>query len=112
VTIERDAVEIVELRAENKRLNEKLFALLEILASEVNSDVEKAEKLATRAPWRQGHHVDEPCAIVAESDPRDSLLGLDRDGMAIFFNEHDAMLAVRGRNLLAKLIEAAARFKP
>lgn len=39
---------------------------------------------ATKGPWLTGEHVGEPAALCAASDPETSLLGVDRDGMAIF----------------------------
>ena len=39
---------------------------------------------ATKGPWMTGEHVGEPAALCAESDPETSLLGADREGMAIF----------------------------
>jgi hypothetical protein len=49
---------------------------------------------ATGGPWRQAHHVGEPRALVAAARPRDSLLALDVEGMAIVGTAPDAALIV------------------
>lgn len=69
-------------------------------------DVDKAICDAASSDWHQGHHVGEPRAICAASDMGMSLLGLDKDGMAIFMSEKDAAAAVTGRNRLLSYINA------
>lgn len=61
---------------------------------------------AASPQWRQAHHVGEPKGIYAAAKPRDSLLGLDRDGMAIFSRVEDARAAVNAVNGLPHYIDA------
>lgn len=72
---------------------------------------ERAEK-ATQGPWLQGHHVGEPKALVAAASPTESLLGLDRDDMAIVAEAHDAAFIAAARTdvpaLAADVEELAA----
>lgn len=68
---------------------------------------EEAQKLlagATPGPWQQGHHVDEPCAIVAVERPYYSLLGLHND-TAIVSKEGDAALMTAAPELARTVIE-------
>lgn len=70
-------------------------------------DADKAICDAATPDWRQGHHVGEPKALCAAADPDESLLMLDKDGMAIFWKEADAVAAVHCRNRLPAYIAAA-----
>lgn len=66
---------------------------------------------ATARPWMQAHHIDEPRAIVASARPMHSLLGLDRDGMAIFDSEADAALVVEAVNRFDDLVAEVTRLR-
>lgn len=59
---------------------------------------------ATPGPWQDGSHVQEPRAIVAADEPDTSLLGLDRDDMAIFMKKADAACCVTLHNAAPDLI--------
>jgi len=71
--------------------------------------LELLHQQATPGPWLQATHVDEPRAICAARSMRSSLLGLDRDGMAILDDEADAALIVALRNAAPALLEKARR---
>lgn len=60
--------------------------------------MKEASVAASHAPWLQPID-DERRAIVGGARPGDSLLSLDRDGMAIFAEERDADFAVIARNI-------------
>lgn len=71
----------------------------------VDIDVWRAEaldagRLARKATpaWTQALHIDEPRALVSADDMNRSLLGLDRDGMAIFDRAEDARFAAEARD--------------
>lgn len=70
-------------------------------------ELEALEKTATPAGWMDGSHVGAPEAIVTEANPMMSLLGLDRDEMAIFMRKEDAAISVMARNALPQLLAAA-----
>lgn len=70
-------------------------------------DVDKAICEAATPEWQQGHHVGEPKALCSKAAPLDSLLMLDKDGMAIFWHEVDAKAAVTARNRLPLYIADA-----
>lgn len=53
----------------------------------------------TQGSWKTSSVVRN--AIVAASNPRDNLLGLDVDGTAIFMEQEDADLAAAAPDLLA-----------
>lgn len=55
----------------------------------------------TPGPWNASKVVDG--AITAKSDPRSNLLGLDKDGYAIFMNPTDAVMAAAAPELLQAL---------
>lgn len=62
------------------------------------------EKAATAGEWLTGDHVGEPRALCAAATPLDSLLGLDRDGMAIVDRKEDAAFIVGARNDMADML--------
>jgi hypothetical protein len=66
------------------------------------------EKAAT-PDWKQALHIDEPRALVSAANPMVSLLGLDRDDMAIFDRAEDCAVAVALRNSAPALLDAAER---
>lgn len=66
---------------------------------------------ATARPWMQARHIDEPRAIVAQSRPMHSLLGLDRDGMAIVDREADAAFIVAAVNAHDALAAEVVRLR-
>jgi hypothetical protein len=66
---------------------------------------------AATPEWRQGHHVGEPLALCAAATPDESLLGLDKDDMAIFWRAEDAAAAVNCRNRLPAYIADAAEME-
>jgi hypothetical protein len=74
-------------------LSEEGLALLEERARELAAVVAEA----TPGSWLQPLE-DEQRAIVSSRDPDASLLGLDRDGMAIFYREEDATFVVVARS--------------
>lgn len=76
------------------------------LISKEERERDKAICEAATRDWRQGHHVGEPKAICAASDLTSSLLGLDRDGMAIFARAEDAAAAVHAVNRLPVYVAA------
>lgn len=76
------------------------------MISKKQRDEDRRICAAATPQWRQAHHVGEPKGIYAAATPRDSLLGLDRDGMAIFGREEDAHAAVSAVNALPNYIEA------
>jgi len=67
-------------------------------------------KAATPGPWLQPLE-DERGAIVSAAEPEVSLLGLDRDRMAIFVNEADADLVVAARTAMPALLDEVERLK-
>lgn len=72
-------------------------------------DLENLARLnaAATPDWRQAKHVGEPRAIVSDGAMDVSLIGLDRDGMAVFGREDDAAIAVAARNALPALLAIA-----
>ena len=48
---------------------------------------------ATKGPWITGEHIGEPRALCRADDPTMSLLGVDRDGLAIVYTETRAQSA-------------------
>lgn len=64
---------------------------------------------AATQQWRQGRHVGEPKAICSASSPLDSLLSLDKDGMAVFLKEEDAEAAVACVNRLPVYVKNVDR---
>ena len=74
-------------------------------------DADAAILAAATPDWQQGHHVGEPKGLCSAQSPDESLLMLDKDGMAIFWKEADAAAAVTGRNRLPVYIEAAAEME-
>lgn len=54
------------------------------------AEIKARNAARTPGPWQQATHVGEPRALVAAAAPRRSLLGLDRDGMAIVDRAADA----------------------
>lgn len=73
----------------------------------VDLDAAEAVELArTPGDWMQGHHVEQPRCIVAASDPNMSLLGLDNDAMAIFFEEKDAAFTVMASKTMGPICAA------
>jgi len=74
-------------------------------------DADAAILAAATPDWQQGHHVGEPKALCSAQSPDESLLMLDKDGMAIFWKEPDAAAAVTGRNRLPVYIEAMAEME-
>lgn len=71
--------------------------------------IDKLDKEATPGPWLTGDHVGEPRALCTAGDTETSLLGLDRDGMAIFCaakrteSVANASLTAHARTLLPRL---------
>lgn len=63
---------------------------------------------ATPRPWKDGTHVGEPKALTTEASPMDSLLMLDKDGMAVFAREEDCAFTVGARTALPDALEAMA----
>lgn len=62
---------------------------------------------ATARPWMQATHIEEPRAIVACARRNHSLLGIDRDGMAVFDRADDAAFVVRAVNVHDDLLAVA-----
>lgn len=60
---------------------------------------------ATKGPWLQAHHVDEPRALIAADRPAESLLALDRDGMAIMDKVADAAFIASARSDVPALLD-------
>lgn len=77
------------------------------MISKEEREKDKAICEAATQEWRQGHHVGEPKAICAAATPDESLLMLDKDGMAIFWREVDARAAVNAVNRLPTYIADA-----
>lgn len=77
------------------------------MISKEERDKDRAICEAATRDWRQGHHVGEPKAICAAATPDESLLMLDKDGMAIFWREVDARAAVNAVNRLPAYIADA-----
>ena len=69
-------------------------------------DADAAILAAATPDWQQGHHVGEPKGLCSAQSPDESLLMLDKDGMAIFWKEPDAVAAVHCRNRLPAYIAA------
>ncbi len=59
--------------------------------------------------WIDGSHVEEPRALASRANPHDSLLMLDRDGMAIFARAEDCAFAVAARADLPSALRAIKR---
>jgi hypothetical protein len=85
-----------------------------------DADIAEALRLhaaATPGPWITGDHVGEPRALCAAATPDESLLGLDRDGMAIVLGsslaqgKNDAAFIAAARLLLPKMAAHLAAFK-
>lgn len=64
---------------------------------------------STTLPWLQATHVGEPRAIVSARNPGMSLFGLDKDGMAIVYEEDDADLIAAAVNALTDLLDDVER---
>lgn len=82
--------------------------------ADVTDPVEEARALladATPGPWCNGDHVGEPRAICPMVSRMDSLLGLDRDGMAIVVRAADAALIAAAPRLLAALADEVERLR-
>lgn len=74
-----------------------------MISDEKLAELERLEREAT-PNWQQATHIDEPRALVSADRPMVSLLGLDRDGMAIFEDAEDCAVAVAARNALSDLV--------
>ena len=77
------------------------------MISKEEREKDKAVLAAATPDWQQGHHVGEPKALCSARAPDDSLLMLDKDGMAIFWRVADAEAAVTARNRLPLYIADA-----
>ena len=68
------------------------------------------QQRATQGTWKlEKDGSDYARALSTVENPRDSLLGLDKDGMAVVWSPHDAALIVEVVNSLSKLLDAAER---
>lgn len=67
--------------------------------------IEARAEAATPGPWVQGHHVQEPRALCPRDNMFMSLLGLDKDGMAIVAEEADAAFIAHARADVPALVK-------
>ena len=81
------------------------------MLTKAERDADVAILAAATPDWQQGHHVGEPKGLCSAQSPDESLLMLDKDGMAIFWKEADAAAAVTARNRLPVYIEAMAEME-
>ncbi len=59
--------------------------------------------------WMSGFHAGAPEALCSRSKPNESLLGLDRDGMAVFHDVRNCTAAIEARNSLPALLALIER---
>lgn len=67
-------------------------------------EIGRVEQAATKGPWCQAIHVNEPRALVSSMKMGTSLLSIDLDGMAIVDRAEDAQFIVVARNILPRLL--------